>query len=95
MLRVMPFANAAAILGAVLHFGTHLWAWFAPRSYEWVMNVFVAGVRFEVKPMDSSARHLILGGILEIAVVWTVALGFAVVYNRLIASSRPPAPPAT
>lgn len=95
MLRVMAFANAAAILGGVLHFGTHLWAWFAPRSYEWVMNVFVAGVRFEVKPMDSSARHLVLGGILEIAAVWTVALAFALTYNRLVASSRPPAPPVT
>ena len=93
MLRVMTFANAAAIVGGVLHFGTHLWAWFAPRSYEWVMNVFVAGVRFEVKPMDSSARHLILGGILEIAAVWIVAVTFALVYNRL-AASRSPTPPA-
>lgn len=95
MLRGIAFANAAAILGGVLHFGTHLWAWFAPRSYEWLMNVFVAGVRFEVKPMDSSARHLLLGGILEVAAVWLVAAAFASVYNHLAGSSRPPAPPVT
>jgi len=88
MLRVTAFANAVAIMDLVLHPSAHLWARFAPRSYEWLMGVFVAGIRFEVKAVDYSPRHIVLGGILEAAILWAVAAAFALLYNRLAASSE-------
>jgi hypothetical protein len=86
MLRVVAFANTVAILDLLLHPGIHLWARFAPGSYERLMSVFVAGIRFEVKAVDFSPRHIVLGGILEAAILWAVAAAFALLYNRLAAS---------
>jgi hypothetical protein len=94
MLRVAAFANAVAIMDLVLHPGIHLWARFAPRSYEWLMGVFVAGVRFEVKAVDSSPQHIVLGGLLEAAILWAVAAAFALLYNRLAAPKSRATPTA-
>lgn len=83
MLRVGPFANAAAVVGLVLHTAAHLWARAAPHAYEWAMDVSVAGLRFQVKPVDSSLGHMLLGGVIEVVALWMSAAAFAALYNRL------------
>ncbi len=65
MFKVTALANTFAIIDIVLHPLFHLWITIAPRSYEWMMNLFVAGLQLKVTGFDSSLRHIVLGTIVE------------------------------
>ena len=68
--NVLGLANTFAIIDFVLHPLFHLWVAVAPRSYEWLMNLFVAGLRVQVTEFDLSLSHILLGTIVEAGVFW-------------------------
>ncbi len=83
MLKVIPFANTFAIIDLILHPLFHLWISVAPRSYEWAMHLFVAGLNLQVTDFDSSFAHIALGTIVEASVFWILGASFALIYNHL------------
>ena len=83
MIKVTAFANTFAIIDLILHPLFHLWISVAPRSYEWAMNLFVAGLHLQVTDFDSNFIHIGLGTIVEASVFWLLATSFALIYNRL------------
>ena len=83
MFKVIAFANTLAIIDLILHPLFHLWISVAPRSYEWVMNLFVAGLHLQVTGFDSSFVHIALGTIVEASAFWILGAMIAVIYNRL------------
>ena len=80
--NVFAFANTFAIIDLILHPLFHLWISIAPRSYEWAMNLFVAGLHLEVTHFDSNLTHIVLGTILEAAALWVLGATIALIYNR-------------
>lgn len=83
MFKVIAFANTLAIIDVILHPLFHLWISVAPRSYEWMMNLFVAGLHLQVTDFDSSFGHIVLGTIVEAATFWILGAMVALIYNRL------------
>jgi len=83
MLNVIAFANTFAIIDLVLHPLFHLWISVAPRSYEWAMHLFVAGLQLRVTDFDSSLTHIALGTVIEASAFWILGASFALIYNRL------------
>ena len=83
MLKVIAFANTFAIIDLILHPLFHLWISVAPRSYEWAMNLFVAGLHLKVTDFDSSFTRIALGTIVEASAFWILGVSFAWIYNRL------------
>ncbi|MBI3335797.1 MAG: hypothetical protein HY001_04865 [Candidatus Portnoybacteria bacterium] len=83
MLNVIAFANTFAIIDLILHPLFHLWIFVAPRSYEWAMNLFVAGLHLQVTEFDSSFSHIVLGSIIEASAFWVLGASVALIYNRL------------
>ena len=83
MLKVIAFANTLAIIDLILHPLFHLWISVAPRSYEWAMNLFVAGLHLQVTDFDSSFTHVALGTIVEASAFWILGASFALIYDRL------------
>ena len=53
MFKITAFGNTLAIIDLILHPLFHLWISIAPRSYEWAMNFFVAGLHLKVTDFDS------------------------------------------
>lgn len=82
-LNAIALANTAAIIDLILHPLFHLWVYLSPDSYEWVMNIFVAGLQLNVTSFDSSLSHLALGTIVEAGVFWLLGYSVASLYNRL------------
>lgn len=80
--NVMAFANTFATIDIVLHPFFHIWAWIAPDSYEWVMNLFVAGLHLQVTSLDSSFGHIVLGTIVEASAFWLLGMAVARIYNH-------------
>ena len=85
--NVIAFANTFAIIDLILHPLFHLWISVAPRSYEWAMYLFVAGLKLEVTNFDSSFTHIALGTIVEASAFWILGASVALIYNRLTKSS--------
>lgn len=85
--NVIAFANTFAIIDLILHPLFHLWVSIAPRSYEWAMHLFVAGLKLEVTNFDSSFTHIALGTIVEASAFWILGASVALIYNRLTKSS--------
>jgi len=83
MFKVIAFANTLAIVGLILHPLFHFWISIAPRSYEWAMNLFVAGLHLQVTDFDSSLSHIALGTIVEASAFWILGAMIALIYNRL------------
>ena len=81
MFKVIAFANTLAIIDLILHPLFHLWISIAPRSYEWAMNLFVAGLQLQVTNFDSSLTHIALGTIVEASVFWLLGASIALIYN--------------
>ncbi|MFY9462652.1 MAG: hypothetical protein WAP52_00505 [Candidatus Sungiibacteriota bacterium] len=83
MLTLQPFAlaNTFALIDLILHPLFHLWVVLAPRSYEWAMNLFVAGLRLQVTAFDTSLTHIIFGTILEAVAFWVLGFAAASIYN--------------
>ena len=86
MFKVIAFANTLAIIDLILHPLFHLWISIAPRSYEWVMNLFVAGLHLQVTDFDSSLSHIVLGTIVEASAFWILGAMIALIYNKLTKS---------
>ena len=81
--NVIAFANTFAIIDLILHPFFHLWISIAPRSYEWAMNLFVAGLHLQVTDFDSSLSHITLGTIVEASAFWVLGAMIALIYNKL------------
>ena len=86
MFKVIAFANTFAIIDLILHPLFHLWISVAPRSYEWAMNLFVAGLHLQVTKFDSRFSHIVLGTIVEASAFWVLGASIALIYNRLLKS---------
>ena len=86
MFKVIAFANTLAIIDLILHPLFHLWISIAPRSYEWEMNLFVAGLHLQVTDFDSSLSHIVLGTIVEASAFWILGAMIALIYNKLTKS---------
>ena len=84
--NVIAFANTFAIIDLILHPLFHLWISIAPRSYEWAMNLFVAGLQLQVTYFDSSLSHIALGTIVEASAFWLLGAMIALIYNKLAKS---------
>ena len=81
-LNAIALANTIAVIDLVLHPLFHLWVYISPNSYEWAMNIFVAGLQLNVTSFDSSLSHIILGTVIEASVFWLLGYCFASLYNR-------------
>jgi len=79
--NVIAFANTLAVIDLILHPLFHLWILIAPRSYEWAMNLFVAGLQLQVTDFDSSLTHIALGTIIEASAFWLLGASIALIYN--------------
>ena len=79
--NVIAFANTLAVIDLILHPLFHLWVSVAPRSYEWAMHLFVAGLKLEVTNFDSSFTHIALGTIVEASAFWVLGASIALIYN--------------
>ncbi len=86
MFKVIAFANTLAIIDLILHPLFHLWISIAPRSYEWMMSLFVAGLHLQVTEFDSNIWHIILGTVFEVAAFWILGAMIALIYNRFAKS---------
>lgn len=80
--NVIAFANTLAIIDLVLHPLFHIWVAVAPGSYEWVMNLFVAGLKLEVTAFDTSPWHIFGGTIIEAGAFWLLGASIALIYNK-------------
>jgi len=79
--NVIAFANTLAVLDLILHPLFHLWISIAPRSYEWAMNLFVAGLHLQITDFDSSLVHIALGTLVEASAFWLLGASIALIYN--------------
>lgn len=81
--NVIGFANTLAIIDVILHPIFHAWVAIAPDSYEWAMNLFVAGLHLEVTQFDTSMSHILLGTVVEASVFWLLGASIALIYNKV------------
>jgi len=81
-LNVLALANTFAVIDLVLHPIFHLWVSVAPNSYEWLMNLFIAGLHLKVTEFDSSIQHILLGTVIEASVFWILGATVATIYNK-------------
>ena len=87
-LNAIALANTIAVIDLILHPLFHLWTYLSPESYEWVMNLFVAGLQLNVTSFDSNLFHIALGTIIEAGVFWLLGFSFASLYNRLAKNNK-------
>lgn len=80
---VIALANTFAIIDLVLHPFFHIWIRVAPKSYEWLMNLFVAGLHLKITEFDSSVWHIVPGTILEAGTFWILGAAVALLYNKV------------
>ena len=81
-LNAIALANTLAIIDLILHPLFHFWVYFSPESYEWLMNIFVAGLQLNVTSFDSDVSHVIVGTIIEAGVFWVLGYAVASIYNK-------------
>lgn len=86
-LNTIALANTFATIDIILHPLFHVWVSVSPSSYEWVMNLFVAGLHLEVTHFDSSSTHIILGTLIEASVFWLFGFFGASLYNKFTETS--------
>lgn len=82
--NVFGLASTFAIIDIVLHPLFHTWISLSPGSYEWVMNLFVAGLHLEITKFDSSITHILLGTAVEASSFWLLGAAVALIYNRFV-----------
>lgn len=82
-LNAVALANTFAIIDIVFHPLFHVWIAVHPRSYELLMQLFVAGLHLEVSEFDASFSHVVVGTIVEAAIFWTLGYVAAALYNKL------------
>lgn len=81
--NVIGFANTLAIIDVILHSIIHIWVAVSPSSYEWMMNLFVAGLKLEVTGFDTSLSHILLGTVVEAGIFWLLGASIALIYNKV------------
>ncbi|MBI4086561.1 hypothetical protein HY416_01110 [Candidatus Kaiserbacteria bacterium] len=81
--NVLGLANTFAIIDIILHTLFHVWISLFPRSYEWIMNVSVAGLHLKVTKFDSRFGHILFGTVIEAGAFWLLGATVAVLYNYL------------
>jgi len=81
--NVIALANTFAIIDIILHPIFHIWVYFAPKSYENIMNLFVAGLNLQVTQFDISLSHIIFGTVIEAGVFWVLGVTAGLLYNKL------------
>lgn len=78
----VALANTLSILDLVGHPLIHLWVAIHPQSYEYLMQIFVAGLRLQVDQAFELAPHnLLLSTVLEASTFWALGYIGATVYN--------------
>lgn len=77
----LALANTFGAIDLVLHPLFHLWVSVSPESYEYLMNLFVAGLRLEVTHFDTNLAHIIVSTLIEASVFWLLGFMGATVYN--------------
>lgn len=87
-LNSIALANTVAVIDLILHPLFHLWVYFSPNSYEWIMNLFVAGLQLNVTSFDLSLPYIFLGTAVEASLFWLLAYGIASIYNQLIKNNQ-------
>ncbi len=80
----IALANTFAIIDLIGHPLIHLWVAVHPQSYEYLMQIFVAGLQLKVnQAFELSMGNLILSTILEAAMFWVLGYAGASLYNKL------------
>lgn len=82
-LNPVALGGTLALIDIVLHPLFHLWVAIAPRTYEKLMNIFVAGLQLQVTDFDLAWGHLIIGTLLEATVFGLLGFIAAKLYNYL------------
>lgn len=86
-IQAIALANTFGILDLVLHSLFHLWVFISPSSYEYLMQIFVAGLHLQVdKTFDLSPVNLLLSTTLEALGFWLLGFIGASLYNKLAKS---------
>jgi len=80
-LNPIAFASTFALIDIILHPLFHLWVSKSSETYEWAMNIFVAGLQLNVTSFDTSIGHILLGTILEAFIFWIFGFAVASIYN--------------
>lgn len=80
--KVIAFANTLAVIDLFLHPIFHLWVAVSPQSYEWLMNLFVAGLKLEVTEFDTNLSHILAGTVVEAGAFWLLGASIAIIYNK-------------
>ena len=83
-LQPLALANTFALIDLILHPLFHAWVAWSPRSYEWVMNLFVAGLHLRITEFDTGLVHIVFGAVLEASAFWILGFAAASIYNFLI-----------
>jgi len=88
--RINPIAlaNTFGAIDLVLHPLFHIWISIAPKSYEYLMNLFVAGLHLEVTHFDSDLIHIVVSTIIEASVFWVLGFCGATMYNFFVGKSK-------
>ena len=84
----LAIANTFGAIDLVLHPLFHLWVSVSPHSYEYLMNLFVAGLRLEVTHFDSDIVHIVVSTIIEATMFWLLGFIGATVYNFFVNRQR-------
>lgn len=83
MLKPIALANTFAIIDLVGHTAIHIWVAVNAQSYEYLMQIFVAGLRLKVdQGFELAWNNLLLSTILEASVFWLVGYVGGILYNR-------------
>jgi len=81
LINPIAFANTFALIDIVLHPLFHIWVSKSPESYEWIMNIFVAGLQLDVTNFDTNFGHILIGTFIEAIMFWIFGFVVAYVYN--------------
>ncbi len=85
-MKIQPIAlaNTLAIIDLVGHTLFHLWIAINPRSYEYLMELFVAGLHLQVnQAIELAPVNLLLSTVLEAGIFWILGFVGASLYNKL------------
>lgn len=84
MLKPIALANTFAIIDLIGHTAIHIWVAINVQSYEYLMQIFVAGLRLRVdKNFELAWNNLFLSTLLEASIFWVLGYAVAALYNRL------------
>lgn len=86
-LQPIALANTFGIIDLILHPLFHLWVAVSPNSYEYMMQLFVAGLHLKVdQAVELSIGNLVFSTIFEASVFWFLGFFAANLYNKLAKS---------